>query len=109
LGAAHFHKQSGSYPFTKEIHVADRELKMPAKKINKDAEEEEIGRVPSQRQRPESGRYLLQVDRQTKSSFKTFDDAHSAALKIKKSNPVIQVAVYDSVDHLHTLVDVPTE
>ena len=47
--------------------MADRELKMPAKKINKDAEEEEIGRVPSQRQRPESGRYLLQVDRQTKS------------------------------------------
>jgi hypothetical protein len=92
---------------TKEYHVADREMKKPAKIISKDVEEENV-RMPSQRQRPESGRYLLQVDRQTKSSFKTFDDAHSAALGIKKNNPVIQVAVYDSVDHLHTLVSVPT-
>ena len=87
--------------------MAEREMKMPKKKISKDAEEEN-GVMPSQRQRPESGRYLLQIDRQTKSSFQTFDDAHSAALGIKKNNPVVQVAIYDRVDHLHTLVTVPS-
>ena len=49
--------------------MAEREMKMPKKKISKDTEEEN-GIMPSQRQRPESGRYLLQIDRQPKSSFK---------------------------------------
>jgi hypothetical protein len=87
--------------------MAEREMKMPEKKISKDTEEQN-GIMPSQRQRPESGRYLLQIDRQTKSSFQAFDDAHSAALGIKKSNPAVQVAIYDRVDHLHTLVTAPT-
>jgi hypothetical protein len=50
---------------------------MTAKHVKKDAEEE-IGEMPSQQQRPESGRYHLQVDRQTKRSFQTLDAAHSA-------------------------------
>ena len=87
--------------------MAEREMKMAKKKISKDTEEEN-GIMPSQRQQPESGRYLLQIDRQTKSSFQTFDDAHSVALGIKKSNPVVQVAIYARVDHLHTLVTAPT-
>jgi hypothetical protein len=87
--------------------MTEREMKMPKKKISKDTEEENKI-MPSQRQRPESGRYLLQIDRQTKSSFPTFDDAHSAGLRIKKGNPVVQVAIYDRVDHLHTLVTTPT-
>jgi hypothetical protein len=49
--------------------MAEREMKMPEKKISKDTEEQN-GIMPSQRQRPESGRYLLQIDRQPKSSFK---------------------------------------
>jgi hypothetical protein len=87
--------------------MTEREMKMPKKKVSKDTEEEN-GIMPSQRQRPESGRYLLQIDRQTKSSFQTFDDAHSAGSRIKKGNPVVQVAIYDRVDHLHTLVTTPT-
>ena len=43
--------------------MAEREMKMPEKKISKDTEEQN-GIMPSQRQRPESGRYLLQIDRQ---------------------------------------------
>jgi len=47
--------------------MAPRQMKMPAKDdTGKEAEE-----VFSQRKRPESGRYLLQVDRQTKGSYKT--------------------------------------
>jgi hypothetical protein len=91
----------------RKITVAEREMKMPARNLKKDAEEE-VGPMPSQRQRPESGRYLLQIDRQTKSSFQTFEAAQSAALGIKKSNPVVQVAIYDRVDHLHTVVTAPT-
>ena len=44
--------------------MAPRQMKMPVKDdTDKEAEE-----VFSQRKRPESGRYLLQVDRQTKCS-----------------------------------------
>jgi hypothetical protein len=47
--------------------VAPRQIKTPGKdNSHKDAEE-----VFSQRKRPESGRYLLQVDKQTKGSYKT--------------------------------------
>ena len=46
--------------------VAPRQIKMPGKDVSDKAEE-----VFSQRKRPESGRYLLQVDKQTKGSYKT--------------------------------------
>ena len=69
--------------------------------------ENEIGEAPSQRQRPESGRYLLQVDRQTKGSYPTAETARSAALVIKKGYPVVQVSVYDRVGNTSTLVELP--
>ena len=46
----------------------------------KDGSENEINEAPSQRQRPESGRYLLQVDRQTKGSYPTVEAAQLAAV-----------------------------
>jgi hypothetical protein len=63
--------------------------------------------VFSQRKRPERGRYLLQVDRQTKGSYMTPETAQAAALVIKKNYPIVQVSVYDSVDNLKTLVEAP--
>jgi hypothetical protein len=54
---------------------------MPVKKdAEKDAED-----VPSQRKQPEIGRYLLEVDRQTKGSYKTSE----AAKKAKRSRGTI--------------------
>ena len=47
--------------------MAPRQIKMPGKD-NSDKEAEEVF---SQRKRPGSGRYLLQVDKQTKGSYKT--------------------------------------
>ncbi len=83
--------------------MAPRQMKMPAKdNTGKEAEEEF-----SQSKRPESGRYLLQVDRQTKGSFKTSEAAHSAGLEIKTGYPIVQVSIYDSVDNSHTLVKLP--
>ena len=45
--------------------MATRQIKMPVK----DGSEQEVEEVLSQRKRPERGRFLLQVDRQTKGSY----------------------------------------
>jgi hypothetical protein len=83
--------------------MAPRQMKMPAKD---DAEKSpEANDAFSQRKRPELGRYLLQVDRQTKGSYATSNAAQAAALAIKTSHPVLQVSVYDAVDHTYTIVE----
>jgi hypothetical protein len=77
-------------------HVAQRQMKMPVKDkriLRKESCEE----APSQRKQPEAGRYLLQVDRQTKGSFNTFEAARSAAVQIKTGFPILHVSIYDSV------------
>ena len=58
----------------------------------------------SQRKRPELGRYLLQVDRQTKGTYQTAESAESAGLAIKKEYPILHVTVYDSVDFASTVL-----
>jgi hypothetical protein len=83
--------------------MASRQIKMPVK----DGSEIEVEEAPSQRKRPETGRYLLQVDRQTKGSYKTSEAAQTAALAIKTGHPIVQVSVYDSVEYTHTLVEAP--
>jgi hypothetical protein len=85
----------------KEIHMAPRQMKMPEKAEKADAEPEEHF---SQRKRPELGRYLLQVDRQTKGSYPTAETAESAGLAIKKKYPIVHVTVYDSVDSSSTVL-----
>ena len=86
--------------------MAPRQIKMPVKD-DSEKSEKEAEEVFTQRKRPESGRYLLQVDRQTKGSYKTSEAAQSAALRIKTAYPIVQVSVYDSVDNTHTLVERP--
>lgn len=65
--------------------------------------------VISQRKRPELGRYLLQVDRQTKKSFTTLDAARKAGMVIKKESPRLRVAVYDPVDSENTVIEIPDQ
>ena len=83
--------------------MAPRQMKMPVK----DNSEQEPEEMLSQRKRPERGRFLLQVDRQTKGSYTTSEAAQAAALVIKKKYPIVQVSVYDSVDNSNTLVEAP--
>jgi hypothetical protein len=59
----------------------------------------------SQRKRPEVGRFLLQVDRQTKSSYPTGEAAEAAGRIIKEGHPLVQVAVYDTVESAHKIVE----
>ena len=61
----------------------------------------------SQSKRPESGRYLLQVDRQTKASYASAEAAEGAGLAIKTNYPLVQVCVYDSVEHQYKIVELP--
>jgi hypothetical protein len=58
----------------------------------------------SQRKRTETGRYLLQIDRQTKGSYSTAELANAAGLAIKTRHPVVQVSVYDTQESTNTLV-----
>jgi hypothetical protein len=60
----------------------------------------------SQRKRPEVGRFVLQVDRQTKGSYATAETAYAAGLAIKNDFPLLHVTVYDRVEHGHTTVAV---
>ena len=61
----------------------------------------------TQRKRPGSGRFCLQVDRQTKQSFTTYEAAESAGLAIRKAYPILQVAVYDGVDGVNNIIELP--
>jgi hypothetical protein len=82
--------------------MATRQMKMP----EKDDAEPQPERF-SQKKRPETGRFLLQVDRQTKGSYPTVEAAQAVGLAIKKNYPIIQVSVYDTVDYMNTMVEVP--
>ena len=53
---------------------------------------ETVQEVLSQSKRPEVGRFLLQVDRQTKRSFATAEAAETAGMVIKKGHPIVRVS-----------------
>jgi hypothetical protein len=86
--------------------MASRQIKMPERKLPENAESEPEESF-SQRKRPELGRYLLQVDRQTKGSYQTAENAQAAGLAIKKGYPILHVTVYDSVESASTVVVLP--
>jgi hypothetical protein len=61
--------------------------------------------VLSQRKRPELSRFLLQVDRQTKSSYATGEAAEKAGTVIKNGHPILQVAVYDTKESVNKIIE----
>ena len=84
--------------------MRQRELRMPAKNaVEREKAEDE---QPDQT-RPETERYLLQIDRQSKRSFKTPEAARMAALEIKSRFPALQVSIYDTVCGSRTMVELP--
>src|SRR3981189_973806 len=68
---------------------------------------ETVQEVLSQSKRPEVGRFLLQVDRQTKRSFATAEAAETAGMVIKKSHPKVRGSVYDSVETAKKIIELP--
>jgi hypothetical protein len=69
--------------------------------------EEPVEEAVTQRKRPDGGRFRLQVDRQTKESYATTEAAEAAGLAIKKAYPILYVAVYDGVDSVTKVIELP--
>ena len=61
----------------------------------------------TQRKPPDGDRFRLQVDRQTKGSYTTYQAAEAAGIAIKKAYPILQVAVYDRVDNTSKIIELP--
>jgi hypothetical protein len=68
--------------------------------------EEQEQQSRRQRKRPES-RFCLQVDRQTKAPYATYEAAEQAALAIKKGRPIVRVAIYDTVECVNKVIELP--
>jgi hypothetical protein len=78
------------------------------KTITKRPEPEEPAQEQfGQRKRPEKGPFRLQVDRQTKESYATYEAAVAAGLEIKKRHPIVQVSVYDTVKSENKIIELP--
>jgi hypothetical protein len=76
-------------------------MRSEGSKIEPDAVQELV----TQRKRTDDGRFRLQVDRQTKGSYATYEAAGAAGVAIKKAYPILQVAVYDSIESVNKIIE----
>jgi len=61
--------------------------------------------APSQKWQPDLGRYRLQVDKQTKASYDSSEEAEKAGMAIKKNFPVVQVSIHDTVESVSRILE----
>ena len=78
-------------------------------RVDKDAVADEPSppQLHGRRKLPEVGQFCLQVDRQTKGSYTTLASAEAAGMIIKKGYPVLQVAVYDRIQGINKILELP--
>jgi hypothetical protein len=81
--------------------AAETTITMPS------APEEPAAEPLTQRKQADGGRFRLQVDRQTKASYATYEAAETVGKGIKKSYPILQVAVYDGVESVNKIIELP--
>ena len=97
--------------FRKDIFLSGDKRRMATRVIKlREAEEpapERGQEALSQSKRPQVGRFLLQVDRQTKGSYATAELAETAGMVIKKGHPIVRVSVYDSVETANKIIELP--
>jgi hypothetical protein len=79
---------------------------MTAPLTRKSQREGTAAESPSQG-KPLEGRFRLQVDRQTKSTYATFDAAEAAGMAIKKGHPLVHVGVYDHIEGVNKIIQLP--
>ena len=77
----------------------------PARSAQVTEPEEPVAERFKQHKRPDEQQFRLQVDRQTKSSYATFEAAETAGLAIKKRHPIVRVAVYDAVEGVNRTIE----
>jgi hypothetical protein len=81
--------------------------RQPNKTITMPSAPEESIPEPVAQRKWVDGRFRLQVDRQMKASYATYEAAEKAGLGIKKEHPILQVAVYDGVEGVHKIIELP--
>ena len=82
--------------------------RQPSKTISMpSALEESVPEPVTQRKRVDGGRFRLQVDRQIKASYATYEAAEKIGLGIKKGHPTLQVAVYGGVEDVNKIIELP--
>jgi hypothetical protein len=69
--------------------------------------DEAASNTSGQGKRPETGQFQLQVDRQTKVSYGTYEAAERAGVAIKQSHPLVQVAVYNAGEGSTKIIELP--
>ena len=90
------------------VQIKENKMALRSKVLSKELEADEPAHEQSsQRRKPDIGQFRLQVDRQTKASFATYEAAEGAGMVIKKGHPVVQVSVYDRVGNTNTLAELP--
>jgi hypothetical protein len=62
--------------------------------------------TPAPRERTEN-QFRLQVDRQTKASYATYEAAEAAGLAIKQNHPILHVAVFDAQAGVNKVIEPP--
>jgi hypothetical protein len=78
-----------------------------ATRLSKGKDQDEPMPEPASQRKQPDGRFRLQVDRQTKRAFTTLEDAEVAGLAIKKSHPILQVAIYDHQESVNKIIQLP--
>jgi hypothetical protein len=78
-----------------------------AARLSKKAEPEGSSQVPPSQNKQAEGRFRLQVDRQTKATYATLEAAETAGLAIKKSHPIVYVGVYDHLEGINKVIEMP--
>ena len=68
---------------------------------------EQSAPAPVVQRKPADCRFRLRVDRQTTASYATYEAAEKAGKAIKKDYPILQVAVYDGVESVNTIIELP--
>jgi hypothetical protein len=61
--------------------------------------------MATEAKRPDSGRFRLQVDRQMKAAYSSYEAAEAAGMTIKKAYPFLLVAVYDGVENVSKVLE----
>jgi hypothetical protein len=83
-------------------------VRSETKTMKKEADTEEPTQEQfGQRKRPDKGPFRLQVDRQTKESYATYEAAEAAGLAIKKRHPIVQVVVHDTAKGERKIIELP--
>jgi hypothetical protein len=95
------HRPQGDHQMATTTRQPNKTISMPS------APEETVPEPVTQRKRADDGRFRLQVDRQTKGSYPSYEAAEKAGMGIKKEHPILHVAVYDGVEGVNKILELP--